>query len=498
MFTREYPGTDFNEFNLDWIIRKVKDLDASMEDYEALHSITFGGDWDISKQYQAWTIVSDPITHNGYLSLKPVPANVLITDTEYWLKIADYTTGLASVNARVDDVEDDITNNIKPAITTNTNDILLMDGDITSLQNELNNDIKPELIELKKHKRKIIIYGDSYFMDTPPSGGTNFRTYFEGMLVNLPNVEYELKSDGGEGFAQPGSYAFVYDVQNYTSTFDPDEVTDVFFVGGYNDRNYTVADIETGMSNTFTAVKTKYPNAKISVGHFGWDAKLSSTDRTNITGVSLRAWRECNKYGAGYMNNAEYTMHNYDLFYISDNFHPNNDGHKELAKQIINYIVTGSCDVHYPFKSLAFNQGDPSLVAWNTTSAYNVGFKLDNDLVTIYRPNDNIVYTSMFDMDVTQYTQFLQITTNVQGYRGYAIGNFDGSNSVKEHIPMTGYIQANTTFRDMAPCNFILIGGFLHVRPYGVNSARTGFDDYTDIYGIRPIGGAITIPTLSC
>ena len=317
-------------------------------------------------------------------------------------------------------------------------------------------------------------------------------------MANLPNVSIDLKSDGGDGFAQTGSYSFLYDVQNYTSLFDPDEVTDVFFVGGYNDRNHTSSDIETGMATTFAEVKTKYPNARISVGHFGWDAKLSSADRDKIVTVSLAGWHQCQKYGAGYMTNAEYTMHNYDLFYIVDNFHPNDDGHRELAKQIVNYIITGTCDVHYPFKRLQFNQGDPSLVASNTTSGYNIGFKLDNDIVTFYTPNDEIIFTTDFNMDVTTYTQVLQFTTNVQDYRCDAIGMYDTATTVKEHIPMTGYIQTDTTFKDLAPCNCVLAGGFIHIRPYGIKSDRSGFEDYSDVHGILPIGGAVTIPTLSC
>ena len=354
MAINRYPYTTFNEFNLDWIVLKIKEFESELTDYEALHSITFGGDWDISKSYTQWTIVSDPITHDGYLSLKPVPANVQITNTEYWLMIADYTTGIAAVNARIDAVEADITNNIKPDIVAVEADITdNIKPDIDAVEADITNNIKPDILsldgrldsaeaaisQLQTGRRKILIFGDSYFMDNPPSGQTSFRQYLEPLVDLIPEVEVELNADGGEGFGQSGNYTFLYDVEHYTPAFAADDITDVFFVGGYNDRNNAAADIKNGMSAAFAKVRDLYPNAKISVGFFAWDAKQSSADRDTIVTNALLNWHLCTEYGAAFMANSEYTMHNYDLFYTADNFHPNGDATCRMMKYYLQQIL---------------------------------------------------------------------------------------------------------------------------------------------------------------
>lgn len=87
-FINQFPYMDCHEMNLDWIIRTIKALNEKVDTYTILNSITYEGEWSITKQYTKWSVVF----YDGlaYLSLQPVPGNVPITNTDYWLIIAPF------------------------------------------------------------------------------------------------------------------------------------------------------------------------------------------------------------------------------------------------------------------------------------------------------------------------------------------------------------------------------------------------------------------------
>lgn len=83
-----FPYTNLHNLNLDWIISKINSFDEKLN-----HAMTAGIkvanpiQWDITTQYEEYTIVVD--NNNAYLSVQPVPYGIAISNEDYWQKIFD-------------------------------------------------------------------------------------------------------------------------------------------------------------------------------------------------------------------------------------------------------------------------------------------------------------------------------------------------------------------------------------------------------------------------
>ena len=87
-FGENFPYTNMHNLNQDWIIKTMKEILNKLEE-ASLSKITIADpiQWDITKQYGAYTVVID--NDSAYLSLKPVPYGISISNEEYWQKIFD-------------------------------------------------------------------------------------------------------------------------------------------------------------------------------------------------------------------------------------------------------------------------------------------------------------------------------------------------------------------------------------------------------------------------
>lgn len=98
-FFNKYPYTDFHEMNLDHLIRIVKMILENMKSFEAANKIVFADPlgWNITSQYAKNTVVIDAMG-NAYISRQPVPAGIMISNTDFWLEIFNFTDYLTTID----------------------------------------------------------------------------------------------------------------------------------------------------------------------------------------------------------------------------------------------------------------------------------------------------------------------------------------------------------------------------------------------------------------
>lgn len=103
IFSHNYPYTDFHELNLDWVIKKVVELDENLKNFINLNTIKYANPilWDITRQYEANTVVIDGATGNAYISIKAVPSGVQINRTEYWTQIYNYQNVIETLREQI-------------------------------------------------------------------------------------------------------------------------------------------------------------------------------------------------------------------------------------------------------------------------------------------------------------------------------------------------------------------------------------------------------------
>ena len=101
----QWPYTNFHELNLTWILRMLKQIDTTMDQFVALNSLKYADpiQWDITRQYEKNTIVIDPQTGTAYLSVDAVPSGVDIDRTEYWTPIFDLAGFVTKANQNLTD-----------------------------------------------------------------------------------------------------------------------------------------------------------------------------------------------------------------------------------------------------------------------------------------------------------------------------------------------------------------------------------------------------------
>ena len=100
LFCNGYPYTDFHELNLSWVVKKIVELNTKLTEFVSLNTIKYADpiQWNITTQYGTNTVVIDPVSGVAYLSVKPVPMGVSLSDTDYWTEIFDLGQIIGNIN----------------------------------------------------------------------------------------------------------------------------------------------------------------------------------------------------------------------------------------------------------------------------------------------------------------------------------------------------------------------------------------------------------------
>ena len=306
----EYPYSDAHELNLDWIIKTVKHYENIVNDFVAFNKLIWAGSWDGNKTYVKWSIVQDG-SGDGYLAIQAVPANVPLTNTNYWVMVANYSALYAAFNSRITALE---------------SEMAAVEDNLGLLNN-----------------RRYVFFLDSYGLVR--NGVTPFVEKMRPVIENADQDNFYVFAVGGAGWVtegSPGKHAIEIILENYASVPDRDTITDIFMNFGINDLNeldYT--EISNQITACNAACRTYFPNAKIHYGFMGNKRGKSAAEQKQL----ITLIRTC--YGTAQACNwitcdgLEYVMH--DVRNIStDNVHPSDTGSTILARFVLDYLVNGS------------------------------------------------------------------------------------------------------------------------------------------------------------
>lgn len=318
-----YPYSDSHELNLDWLIKTVKKCEKIVDDFTVFNKIVWSGTWDASKSYTAWNIVQDN-DGNGYVSIQAVPANVNLTNTDYWVLVAEYDALYAAFNQRILDVESDI--------TTIQGDITNIQGDITNIQGDITN-INADIDKLENPTRRYIVISDSYGLGR--GGATGWTSILEGYL-NAGADNWYTWSEGSMGVYHVGDNGHNAEgllTAHANDITSPETITDIVFGLGINDESDTAANIDTAFRSLIAYCNTTYPKAKVWFGHIGNRyGKTVSETYTYIDHLRLFE-QDSSELGVSYITGVEYIMHNRSLCQ-ADDVHPTTEGATQIAKYV--------------------------------------------------------------------------------------------------------------------------------------------------------------------
>ena len=131
------PYTNFHDLNLDWIMEVLNEFDTKLTNFLSLATIKYADpiQWDITRQYEANTVVVDS-RGNAYLSVQPVPSGVSLDRVEFWTKIGNFDELWADVRRAI--TPNDEGHSPTATAARAANDLVWVDGALVRVTRAMN------------------------------------------------------------------------------------------------------------------------------------------------------------------------------------------------------------------------------------------------------------------------------------------------------------------------------------------------------------------------
>ena len=346
----KYPNVNDEIQNLDWILSDVKRYEKLVKDFIGANIIKYADPiaWDISREYEANTVVIDPGTGDAYISVRPVPHGYDLTHIEYWTKIFNYGTP-------VDTIVSQIATNEGNSVTASQNfpvgALLFINGilyevispitagdtfDASNVQvTTVEEHYDKEIADIRETHALII--GDSFCVAGVQQQLTAIFGFDEYYYYGNTGAGYVRHNPAGDPY---GDYTFeglATLAHTNMGTTKASEIDYVIIYGGINDsgNDITVSDVATASLSCFNTVKSLYPNAKVVVACNGGKLALNVDYQTKILNILANAMST----GCIALNDIEHTLYQMTNIVDSDNIHPTPNGCRVIAYAIYNALM---------------------------------------------------------------------------------------------------------------------------------------------------------------
>lgn len=347
-----------------------------------------------------------------------------------------------------------------------------LENDIYNIKDETArnsiNLINQEIVNLRIPKKffankKYLLIGDSYADGYTPDGNvTSWQQFFVNMTGLTNTIQKHLGGTGFVNLAQNKNFQSLLE-----EVPDDNNITDIVVLGGYNDTPYNQNQIYNSINSFVIKANEKFPNAEIHIGFVGWSR---NSQKIYPLSIICQNYREaCGYYMASYLNNIEYSLHNYFGDFSSDGFHPNSTGQVKIGRNLIQALITGSCN--------------------NPTVFTQIGLSYDSNINgtpfgagLTCKQNNNIVSMSLADQRTIS---FINPFNGKNGLTEIEIGTINngylvGTEYSLTRTPVQVIVHDSTGYY---PCtgNIDIRNGKLYIQFCDIRDDRNGYRVFTNI-----------------